>query len=152
MAAVAEGLVLRRAAATQRHARVLPNQLAFRVDDANEAANEERSVRTRLDRRVLLWLLLASAIKAAVVERAGRTSLDRRRDSVCVRRVDDDPGPRLWNEHPGQPAHAVAHMNAEPWLPQDLDRIAGIRARRASLLLRGRRQSGTFTSRTTRSA
>ena len=152
MAAVAEGLVLRRAAAAQRDARVLPNQPAVRIDDANGAADEERAVRTRLDRRFFLRLLLASAIETAVVERAGRTSLDRGRDPVCVGRVDDDPGPRLWNEHLGQPAHAIAHVDAEPRLPQDLDRIAGVRARRASLLLRGRGQSGTSTFRTTRSA
>ena len=128
MAAVAEGLVLRPAAATQRHPRVLPNQPAFGVDDANAAADEERAVRTRLDRGVLLVLLVASAIEPAVVERAGRTALDRSRDGACIGRVDDDPGPRLWNEHLGQPAHAVAYVNAEPRLPQDLDRIAGLRA------------------------
>jgi hypothetical protein len=43
-------------------------------------------------------------------------------------------------------------VNAEPRLPQDLDRMAGVRPRRASLLLRVRGQSGTCTSRTTRSA
>jgi hypothetical protein len=117
MTAVAEGLVPRGAAATQRHARVFPNQLAARVDDANVAADEERAVRTRLDRRVLLRLLLASAIETAVVERAGRTGLDRGRNGVYIGRVDDDPGPRLWNEHLGQPPHAVAHVNAESRLP-----------------------------------
>jgi hypothetical protein len=152
MAAVAEGLVLRRAAATQRHARVFPNQLVVRVDDANETADEERAVRARLDRRFLLRLLLASAIEPAVVERAGRTGLDRGRDSVCIGRVDDDPGPRLWNEHLRQLAHAVANVDAKPRFPLDLDRLACVRTRRASLLLRGRCQSGTFTSRPTRSA
>jgi hypothetical protein len=152
MAAVAEGLVPRRAAATQRHTGVFPNQLAVRVDDANGPADEERAIRTRLDCRLLLRLFLAPAVETAVVERAGRTGLDRGGDSVRVGRVDDDPGPRLWNEHLGQPAHAVAHVNAEPRLPQDLDRIAGVCPRRAALLLRGRRQSGTSTSRTTRSA
>ncbi len=117
MAAVAEGLVLRRAATAQRYARVFPNQLAVRANDANGAADEEGAVRARLDRHVLLRLLLASAVETAVVERPGRTGLDRGRDGVCVRRVDDDPGPRLWNEHLGQPAHAVAHVNAEPRLP-----------------------------------
>jgi len=92
MAAVAEGLVLRRAAAAQRGARVLPNQVAVRVDDANGAANEERAVRARLDRRFRGWLFLQPAVEAAVVERAGRATLDRSRDSVCVGRVDDDPG------------------------------------------------------------
>jgi hypothetical protein len=126
--------------------------MTVRVDDANAAADEERAVRTRLDRRFRRWLFLGPAIETAVVERAGRASLDRGRDSVCVGRVDDDPGPRLWNEYLWQPAHAVAHVNAEPRLPQDLDRIAGVRARRASLLLGGRGQSGTSTFRTTRSA
>lgn len=76
-----------------------PNEVAFRVDDANGTTDEERAVRTRLDRRLSGWLFLRSAVEAAVVERAGRTALDRSRDSVCVGRVDDDPGPRLWNEH-----------------------------------------------------
>lgn len=117
MAAVAEGLVLRRAATAQRYARVFPNQLAVRANDANGAADEERPVRTRLHCRLRRSLFLPPAIETAVVERAGRTGLDRGRDSVCVGRVNDNPGPRLWNEHPGQPAHAVAHMDAEPRLP-----------------------------------
>ena len=37
MAAVAEGLVLRRATATQRDACILPNQLAFRVEPRPKA-------------------------------------------------------------------------------------------------------------------
>ena len=152
MAAVAEGLVLRRAAAAQRDARVLPNQVAVRVDDANGPADEERAVRTRLDRGFLRRLFLSAAIETTVVERAGRTGLDCSRDSVCIGCVDDDPGPRLRNEDLRQRVHAVAHVNAEPRLPQNLDRIADVRARRASFLLRGRRQSGTSTSRTTRSA
>jgi len=127
MAAVAEGLVLRRAAAAQRGARVLPNQVAVRVDDANGAADEERAVRARLDRCFRRWLFLQSAVEAAVVERAGRAALDRSRDGACIGRVDDDPGPRLWNEDLRQPAHAVAHVDAEARLPQDFDRIARVR-------------------------
>ena len=111
-----------------------------------------RAVRTRLDRRFRPLLFLAATIEAAVVERAGRAALDRSRNGVRVGRVDDDPGPRLWNEDLRQPAHAVAHVNAEPRLPQNLDRITDVRARRTPLLLRCRRQSVTFTSRTTRSA
>lgn len=152
MTAVAEGLVLRPPAATQRDARVFPNQLAVRVDDANEAADEERAVRTRLNRRVFLRLLLASAIETAEVERAGWTGLDRGRDSVCVGRVGDDPRPCFRIEHLGQPAHAVTHVNAEPRLPPNLDRLAGVGARRASLLFWSRGQLGTSTPRTTRSA
>ena len=101
MTAVAEGLVLRRAAPTERHASVFPNQLAFGVDDANTAADEERAVRTRLDRGVLLVLLVASAIEPAVVERAGRTALDRGRDRDRVSRVYDDPRSCLWIEDLG---------------------------------------------------
>src|SRR6187455_115897 len=101
MTAVAERLVLRRAAATERHTCVLPNQVTVRVDDANGTADEERAVGTRLDRRFRRLLFLAPTIQAAVVERAGRAALDRSRDRVCVGRVDDNPGPRLWNEHLG---------------------------------------------------
>ena len=92
MAAVTKGLVLRRATAAQRDTRVLPDQTAVRVDDANGPADEERAVRARLDRRFRGWLFLQPAVEAAVVERAGRATLDRSRDSVCVGRVDDDPG------------------------------------------------------------
>jgi hypothetical protein len=98
MAAVAEGLVLRRAAATERHACVLTNQPAVPIDDANGAADEERAVRAWLDRCFRRLLFPAPAIEAAVVERAGRAALDRRRDSLCVGRVDDDPGSHLWIE------------------------------------------------------
>src|SRR6186997_598987 len=126
MTAVAKRLVLRRAAAAQRDARVFPNQVAVRVDDANGAADEERAVRARLDRRFRQWLFLQAAVEAAVVERAGRAALDRSRDGLRVGCVDDDPGPRFWNEHLRQPPHAVAHVNAEPRLPQNLDRSAGV--------------------------
>jgi hypothetical protein len=152
MAAVAERLVLGSTAATKRQPRVFPNQLTALVDDANEAADEERAVRTRLDGRSRLWLLLRSAVEPAVVERTGWTGLDRGRDRVCVGGVDDNPRPGLWIEHLRQRAHAIAHMNAEPRLPLDLDRTAGVLARRAPLLLRGGRQSDTSASRTTRSA
>jgi hypothetical protein len=127
VAAVAEGLVLRRATAAQSDPRVFPYQPTVRVDDADGASDEERTIRTWLDRGFLRRLFLSAAIETAVVERAGRTGLDRGRDGVCIGRVDDDPGPRLWNEDLRQPAHAVAHMNAEPRLPHDLDRIAGVR-------------------------
>jgi len=76
---------------------------------------------------VSAWLFLQSAVEAAVVERAGRAALDRSRDGACIGRVDDDPGPRLWNEDLRQPAHAVAHVDAEARLPQDFDRIARVR-------------------------
>jgi hypothetical protein len=151
MAAVAERLVLGSTAATKRQPRVFPNQLTVLVDDANEAADEERAVRPRLDRRFLLWLLLRSAVEPAVVERTGWTGLDRGRDRVCVGGVDDNPRPGLWIEHLRQRAHAIAHMNAEPRLPLDLDRTAGVCAK-TPLLLRGGRQSDTSASRTTRSA
>ena len=101
MAAVAERLVLRRATAAQRDTRVLPDQTAVRVDDADGASNEERAVRARLDRRFRRRLFLQSAVEAAVVERACGAALDRSRDSVCVGRVDDDPGARLWHEDLG---------------------------------------------------
>jgi hypothetical protein len=101
MAAVAEGLVLRRAAAAERYSCVFPNQVAVRVDDPNGAADEERAIRARLDRRFRRLLFLAPAIETAVVERAGRAALDRSRDGVCLGRVDGDPGPRLWIEHLG---------------------------------------------------
>jgi hypothetical protein len=152
MAAVAEGLVLRRATATQRQARVFPNHMTVRVDDANPATDEERAIRARLDRRFLRWLFLLPAVEAAVTERTRRAGFDRGRDSVCVGRVDDDPRPRVWIENLRQPAHAVAHVNAEPRLPLDLDRIARVGACRTSLLLGGRSQSGTSTFRRTRSA
>lgn len=101
MTAVAERLVLRRAAATERHACVLPNQVTVRIDDANGTTDEERPVRTRFDRRFRRWLFVAPTVEAAVVERAGGAALDRSRDRVCVGSVDDDPGPRLWNEYLG---------------------------------------------------
>src|SRR5258705_7464170 len=99
MAAVAEGLVLRCAAATQRDARVLPNHPAVRVDDANGAADEERAVRARLDRRLRRWLFLPSAIEAAVVEGARPAAFDRGRDVLPRGGVHPHPGPPPLNEH-----------------------------------------------------
>jgi hypothetical protein len=101
MAAVAERLVLRRATAAQSDPRVFPYQPTVRVDDADLTPDEERAIRTWLDRGFLRRLFLSAAIETTVVERAGRTGLDRSRDSVCIGCVDDDPGPSLWNEHLG---------------------------------------------------
>jgi hypothetical protein len=95
MAAVAERLVLRRATAAQSDPRVFPYQPTVRVDDADGAPDEERTIRAWLDRGFLRRLFLLTAVETAVVECAGRTALDRGRDSVCVGRVDDDPGSRL---------------------------------------------------------
>jgi hypothetical protein len=101
MAAVAERLVLRRATAAQSDPRVFPYQPTVRVDDADGASDEERTIRTWLDRGFLRRLFLPTAIETAVVERAGRTALDRGRDRDRVSRVYDDPRSCLWIEDLG---------------------------------------------------
>ena len=65
MAAVAERLVLRRATAAQSDPRVFPYQPTVRVDDADGASDEERTIRTWLDRGFLRRLFLPTAIETA---------------------------------------------------------------------------------------
>lgn len=95
MAAVAKRLVLGCAAATQRESRVFSNDPAVLVDDSDRAADEERAVRPRLDRRDRLRLFLRAAVESAVAERTGRARFDGGRDRVCIGSLDCNPRPRL---------------------------------------------------------
>src|SRR6266550_7855488 len=118
---VAEGLVLGPAAAAQSYPRVLADHFAAGADDANAAADEERAVRTGFDRRLVERLLLRPAVEPPVPEGAGRARLDRRRDRIGVGGVDLNPGPGVGPKDVRQTAHAVPHVDAQPWLPVDLD-------------------------------
>src|SRR5262249_56829162 len=90
---VAERLVRRATAPAEGDPRVLTQNFAVVVDDAHLAAQEQRSVRARLDGQLARRLLLRPAVQAAVMERAGRALLDRCRDLIGVGSVQQDPRP-----------------------------------------------------------
>jgi hypothetical protein len=91
MAAVAEGLVARGAAPAEGDARVLADGRTVDVDDANAPPQEQRTVRARLDDRVVGRLLLRAAVDASKVQRAGGAGEDRLCNALGVGRVDADP-------------------------------------------------------------
>src|SRR5258708_1830287 len=99
MAAVAERLVLRRAAPAQRNPRVLPKQLAVLAEDPDLAADEQRPVGVLLHRGLLRHRLLRPAVPTAEVQRSRRAALDHLTDLVRGSVIDDDPGPPLVVEH-----------------------------------------------------
>src|SRR5436190_8226553 len=140
VAAVAERLVARGAAAAERDARVFSDHGPVVAEDAQAATQEEGPVRARLDRRFLGHLFLRPAVEPPEVECPGRTRSHRLRDLVRVRRVHRDPRPGIGVEHLRQCANAVLHVDAQARLPRDLDSLAGVRAGRTALLFRGRAQ------------
>ena len=129
MAAVAEGLVLRRPA-TQRHARVFPNQPPS-GRQFERAADEDGPFRCALDRR---GLPAAPRVRIESVVRRPSGMLARAR-TVC----SGAPSPRA-----APPYRYLGNLSTQcarecDPSPRGLDRISGgTCAQRASLLLRGR--------------
>src|SRR5262245_43352869 len=138
VAAVAERLVSRPAAAAEREARVFAKDVPVWVLDPEASAEEERPVRPRHDLRRILRLLLRPAVKPTKMERAGRTRENRLGDLVGLGGAHVDPRATLRVEDRAEPPDAFPRVDAEPRLPVDLDPFVGVRPGRAPLLARRR--------------
>src|SRR5215203_680955 len=136
VAAVTEGLILRRPAPAEGEPSVLADHLALRPDDLYAAAHEQRPVRTRLDRRLRGGLLLSAVVEPAEVQRPRRAGQNRPRDRIGIGSVHVDPRPRRRPENAAESSVAVAAVDAEARLPVDLDRVVPVHPPRAALVPR----------------
>src|SRR5436190_6387192 len=123
--AVAEGLVRRAAAAAERRPLALVEQLACRVDDSYASGYQQGPVRGCANLERLLPLRVGGP-DPACLQRPGRAEGDRGLDLVGRGRIDLDPWPPAFVEHPRQRPDAVLGVKAQARLPLHLDLVRGV--------------------------
>ena len=114
--------------ATERHARILSNDLAFRAGDCDLPPDQVRPIANDPHRHVVRHGFRRS-ISANVVQCAGWTFQNCVRNRIRIGRVDVDPGTAAWIEDDGECLDAGGSVNASRCKPLHAYPARGVFAR-----------------------